>query len=488
MTQLFGTDGIRGGVGEWPLVPEFFLKLGQAAGKVLKTQPNASVVIGRDTRQSGVMLQNALSAGLLSCGINVIVLGVIPTTAVSWLVPQLNAEAGAVISASHNPVRENGIKFFNRCGQKLSECVEEEIEKLLLDERFQPVPDENRGRVVDGCSFHEIYTQDLLKEHPAGFLRDLVVVVDCANGAASNVAPDIFQRAGARVIAINASPTGFNINVNAGSEYVRRCPERLDEVIQQVQANFGLAFDGDADRVVLVDEEGTLIDGDHILGFLSRYLAEHDALLGGSVVTTTMRNNGLRHYVESAGLELYETPVGDKYVSDKLMQLWNENSELGKIGLGGEQAGHIILLDKDHITGDGIRAGLFVLRAFLESHYVTLAAFATGVGKTPQIIASAYVGNTVRFDKQHLETMQKELLRCHRWLLRANLRYSGTEPLFRVMLESDHTHTEEDLAQLAAEISERAQKLANQVGAEIDILNCTRGGLLAVPEETFIKD
>lgn len=487
MTQLFGTDGIRGVVGEWPLVPEFFLKLGQAAGKVLKTQPNASVVIGRDTRQSGVMLQNALTAGLLSCGVNVIDLGVIPTSAVSWLTPRLNAEAGVVISASHNPVRENGIKFFHKNGQKLSERLEEQIEKLLLDDRFQPLPDENPGRVVDGCSFHEIYTQDLLKEHPAGFLRDLVIVVDCANGAASHVAPDIFQRAGARVIAINSSPTGFNINVNAGSEYVRRCPERLGEVIQQVQANFGLAFDGDADRVVLVDEEGTLIDGDHILGFLSRYLAQHDALLGCSVVTTNMRNNGLKHYVESAGLQLYETPVGDKYVSDKLMQLWNENSAPGKIGLGGEQAGHIILLDKEHITGDGIRAGLFVLNAFLESRYHTLAAFATGVGKTPQIIASAYVGNTLRFDKQQLETMQLQLLRSHPWLLRANLRYSGTEPLFRVMLESDHSHTEEDLAHLAAEISERAQKLANQTDAEIDILNCTRGGLLAVPEKALTQ-
>jgi len=166
-----------------------------------------------------------------------------------------------------------------------------------------------------------------------------------------------------------------------------------------------------------------------------------------------------------------------------LMQLWNENSAPGKIGLGGEQAGHIILLDKEHITGDGIRAGLFVLHAFLESGHATLAKFATGVGKTPQIIASAYVGNSLRFDKQQLEMMQIQLLRNHRWLLRANLRYSGTEPLFRVMLESDHTHTEEDLAHLAAEISEQAQKLANQCGAEIDILNCTRGGLLAVPEK-----
>ncbi len=488
MIQLFGTDGIRGVVGEWPLVPEFFLKLGQAAGAVLKTQPNASVVIGRDTRQSGIMLQSALTAGLLSCGINVIDLGVIPTSAVSWLTPRLSAEAGVVISASHNPVGENGIKFFNKNGQKLPEQLEAEIEKLLLNERFRPKPAESLGRVVDGCSFHEIYTQDLLKEHPAGFLKDIVIVLDCANGAAANVAPDIFQRAGARVVAINASPTGFNINVNGGSEYVRRCPERLSEVIQQVHANFGMAFDGDADRVVLVDEEGTLIDGDHILGFLSRHLKQHDALLGDAVVTTNMRNNGLKHFVEMDNLTLFETPVGDKYVSDKLMQLWNEGPTAGKIGLGGEQAGHIILLDQEHITGDGIRAGLFVLHAFIESHHPTLAAFATGVGKTPQIIASAYVGNVARYDKAQLEAMQKDLMAKNPWLLRVNMRYSGTEPLFRVMLEADHTHTEADLAHLAAEISESAQKLAGQTGAEIDILNCTRGGMLAVPEKVLVQE
>ncbi len=400
MTQLFGTDGIRGVVGEWPLDPEAFLKLGQAAGQVLKTNQNTSVIIGRDTRQSGIVLQSALTAGLLSSGVSVIDVGVIPTSAISWLVHRLNAEAGVVISASHNPVRQNGIKFFNKTGQKLPESIEEQIETLLLDETFKLPARDDFGRVVDGSSFREIYAQDLLQEHPVGFLKDLVIVVDCANGAASWIGPDIFQRAGARVVAINASPSGSNINLNAGSEHVRRSPEKLTEIIHQHQANFGLAFDGDADRVVFVDEEGTLIDGDHILGFLARYLHQHGDLLADSVVATNMRNNGLKHFVESAGLALYETPVGDKYVSDKLLQLWAENSQPGKIGLGGEQAGHIILLDRDHVTGDGIRAALFVLHAYLESGSRTLAEFACGVGKTPQIIASAYVGNSARFGKQ----------------------------------------------------------------------------------------
>jgi phosphoglucosamine mutase len=481
--KYFGTDGIRGVTGEWPLVPEFFLKLGQAAGKVLKTEKSSTVIIGRDTRQSGVMLQNALSAGLLGSNMNIIDLGVIPTAAVSWLVSSIKAEAGIVISASHNPVQENGIKFFDRFGQKLSEKVEEEIEQLVLDEQFKPIPLGNLGRYVDGRSFHELYSQNLLREHASNFLAGLTIVIDCAHGAASYVAPDIFQRTGANIIAVNASPTGLNINYNAGSEYVRRFPDKFHQLIQQNGANCGLAFDGDADRVVFVDEEGTLIDGDHMLGFLSRYLDQRGILLERSVVTTTMRNEGLKRYVESANMQMFETPVGDKYVIEKLMQLWTRNTEKGKIGLGGEQAGHIILLDEEHITGDGLRTGLFVLNAFVESKSNSLAEFAAGVGKTPQIIASAYVGSGEKYGKQELQLMETNLLKTYPKLIRANLRYSGTEPLLRTMLESDNSYTEDDLARIAVEISHKAQELAKQPNRKIDILNCTRGGSIKVQEK-----
>jgi len=481
--KLFGTDGIRGVVGEWPLIPEFFLKLGQAAGQVLRTENNTTFIIGRDTRQSAVMLQDALTAGLLSSNISVVDIGIIPTSAVSWLVPHIKAEAGIVISASHNPVQENGIKFFGKSGQKLAETMEEKIEQLLFDESFQPKPESNLGRYVDGESFSELYNQDLLKEHSFGFLAGLTIVVDCAHGAASYVAPSIFQRAGANVIAVNASPTGMNINFNAGSEYVRRSPEKFREIISQYQANFGLAFDGDADRVIFVDEEGTLIDGDHMLGFLSRYLNERGVLLERSIVTTSMRNEGLKRLVESENLELHETPVGDKHVVDKLMQLWDKSSKRGKIGLGGEQAGHIILLDEEHVTGDGIRTALFVLDAYKESGSHTLAEFAAGVQKLPQIIASAYVGNGERLDKQELQTMEANLLNSYPGLLRANLRYSGTEPLFRIMLESEKSYTEEDLAMIATEISQKVQKIANQPDGSLDILNCTRGGLLKIQSQ-----
>jgi len=476
--KYFGTDGIRGTIGELPMIPEFFLRLGQSSGEVLKAGQNSTILIGRDTRQSGVMLQHALSAGLLSNNINVVDLGIIPTAAVSWLVSSIKADAGIVISASHNPVQENGIKFFDRSGQKLSEKAEREIEDLLLDKNFQPKPQSNTGRYVDGKSFQELYSQDLLKEHPSNFLAGLTIVIDCAHGAASYVAPDIFQRTGANIIATNASPTGLNINFNSGSEYLRRSPDKFHEIIKQNGANFGLAFDGDADRVVFVDEDGALIDGDHMLGFLSRYLNQRGQLLENSVVTTSMRNEGLKRFVESANIQMYETPVGDKYVIETLMQLWNQNTEKGKVGLGGEQAGHIILLDESHITGDELRTALFVLNAFMHSKSRTLAEFAAGVGKIPQIIASAHVGNGDRYSNKELQIMEQEIFSKRPGLLRANLRYSGTEPLFRIMLESENMYTEKDLAETAIEISRKVQEHSKQSNHSIDILNCTRGGIV----------
>jgi len=320
-----------------------------------------------------------------------------------------------------------------------------------------------------------------LKEHSSNFLAGLTIVIDCAHGAASYIAPDIFQRTGAKIIAINASPTGLNINFNSGSEFVRRFPAKLHEIVKQNGADFGLAFDGDADRVVFVDEDGTLIDGDHMLGFLSRYLGQRGILLENSVVTTTMRNEGLKKFVESENIQIYETPVGDKYVIDKLMQLWNKNTEKDKIGLGGEQAGHIVLLDNEHITGDGLRTALFVLNAYVESKNNTLAEFAAGVGKTPQIIASAQIGhNNNKYNQSELRLMEKEMLSAYPGLLRVNLRYSGTEPLFRIMLESENSYTEKDLARIAVEISRKVQEHSRHQNGSIDILNCTRGGTVNI--------
>lgn len=482
MARYFGTDGIRGVVGETPLTPEFFLQLGLAVGAAIHSgEKPLSMIVGRDTRQSGEMLQSALAAGLLARGVDVIDAGVIPTAGVAWLLRRLGLQAGAVISASHNPVDQNGVKFIDAGGFKFPEALENDIEARLANgPAGAPRPGAARlGHITDGRSLHETYKQGLLEEHAPSFLSGLSVVIDCSNGAASHFAPDVLSRAGARLITLYASPDGANINSGCGSEVARRSPGELGALIRRFGADFGLAFDGDADRVVFVDAQGNLIDGDHMLGFLARYLEQQGLLLAGSVVTTQMRNTGLKHYLESAGLRVYETPVGDKYVVEKLFELRASSTEAGRFGLGGEQAGHIDIVNELFTTGDGIRTALFVMRAYLESGAPSMELFAAGVGKTPQIIASAYVGRGARYDRQALGEMESQLQRASPGLSRANLRYSGTEPLLRVMLESDGRQSEHDLAWLAWKICRDAQNLAQVQDGEIDILNCTHGGVIA---------
>lgn len=481
MTKLFGTDGMRGAVGDWPLVPDFILKLGVEVGiELLSSAAQPVIVIGRDTRASGQMLQSALTAGLLACGIDVIDAGVIPTSGIAYLIRRLGLNAGAVLSASHNPAEQNGIKFFDQNSLKLPEQIEERIEARLLREGSTDysAAASRQGRLTDGRLLQELYLQGLLADHDDFSLQGLRLLIDCSNGAASYLAADVFRRAGAVPIVIHASPTGDNINLGCGSEMVRRSPETMSVQIKQHQAHFGMAFDGDADRVVFVDEEGNLIDGDHILGFLARYLAQSNQLLANAVVTTNMRNGGLKRFLEGAGLTLYETPVGDKYVVEKILELRRQTEDRRQIGLGGEQAGHIDLVSDPFMTGDGIRTALFVLRAYLESGAHSMTSFANGIGKTPQIIASAYVGKGARYEKQALKEIEEGLLIDHPGLTRVNLRYSGTEPQMRVMIEADHTYNEADLAKIAWQICRNAQKIADSEDGFIDILNCTRGGVI----------
>ncbi|MBM4422804.1 MAG: phosphoglucosamine mutase [Chloroflexi bacterium] len=484
MPRLFGTDGIRGTVGEWPLVPEFALRLGQAAGAVLASRASKrpSVIVGRDTRQSGPMLQSALTAGLLSAGVDVLDADVITTPGVSWMVRRLNADAGAVISASHNPVEQNGIKFFGASGIKLPEAVEEEIETLADPQPGDPPPTfsaaKRLGRVMDSRGMHERYIESLLAEHPDLRLDGVTLVVDCANGAASRFAPDLFSRLGAQVTAVHASPSGLNINAEAGSEFVRQRPEKIGGLVRSYEAKFGIAFDGDADRVIFLDEQGGVVDGDHMLGMLARYFEGRRMLMAHAVVTTTMRNSGLKAFVEKAGLKFHETPVGDKYVVEKLMSLQTAVTPKAMIGLGGEQSGHVVLLDSEHSTGDGMRTALFVIRAFVESRAGSMSEFAAGIGKTPQVIASADVGRGPRLDRASLDGMEKQALDSTPGLTRINLRYSGTEPKFRAMLESDGQQSEEALAAMALRICRLAQSAAGADRAEVEIQNCTRGGLM----------
>jgi len=483
MTGLFGTDGIRGTVGNWPLVPEFFLEIGKSVGRILiSDNKNAIFVVGRDTRSSGPMLQSALVSGLMASGVVVIDAEVIPTSGVSWLIKKMGAAAGAVISASHNPVEQNGIKFFDADGKKLSPDTERKIERIALIkkkvEAETMIPSWKIGRATNGGVLHELYIQALLSEHPNRFLEGINIVIDCANGAASWIAPQVFDRASARVIALNSSPTGENINVKCGSEHIRRYPGEMGSLIQHYRADFGLAFDGDADRVAFVDNTGKLIDGDYILGLLAHFLGEHGLLLANSVVTTTMRNTGLKTYVESSGFKMFETRVGDKYVVEKLNELKSQNNQSVQYGLGGEQSGHVILLNDEFTTGDGIRTALYLIHAYLESGFNLMENFTESINKTPQIIASAHVGPGPRIDRNDLDSLEKQIIDITPGINRINLRYSGTEPIFRVMLESDHESTEEDLAQIAYMLCKDAQKTSGVKDGTIDILNCTRGGLI----------
>lgn len=483
MTRLFGTDGIRGNVGEWPLIPEFFLTLGKAVGFVLSTNHKpATMVVGRDTRRSGQMLQAALTAGLLSGGVKVIDLGEIPTSGIAWVTRHLHFDAGAVISASHNPIEQNGIKFINREGLKFPEALEDEVEKVCNTQTSLSNMGKNwnnLGDLRDGKALHELYKASLLSEHLPRFLEGLKVLVDCANGAASEFAPEVLSKAGAQVVAIHSSTTGDNINKACGSEFARRYPAKIHQLINEFEVDFGISFDGDADRVVFVDESGNLIDGDHMLGFLARYLHQSGRLVSNVVVTTQMRNTGLKNYLESLGIQMIETPVGDKYVVEKIQELRKSAIMTSQgLGLGGEQAGHIDLVNDDFTTGDGIRTALFVLQAYLDSGASSLSEFAAGVGKTPQIIASAFVGSGARMDKRSLADLETEIMNNNPGLIRLNLRYSGTEPLFRTMIESDGSINEDGLAKIAYQVSRLVQNHA-QVGDEfIDILNCTRGGIL----------
>ncbi|MBN2551023.1 MAG: phosphoglucosamine mutase [Anaerolineales bacterium] len=490
MTEYFGTDGVRGVVGEWPLVPEFCLYLGQVAGAVLgEVKKSPTVVIGRDTRQSGQMLQEALTAGFLASGANVIDLGVVPTPGVAWILRSIGAEAGVVISASHNPPEQNGIKFFGNTGRKLPEDEERRMEQLLQpfisgessegQNRFVR-GSSKQGRLQDGKLLVEQYIQGLIDEHPGLNLGGMTIVLDCANGAAYQVAPEVFGRLGARTVVIHASPNGWNINASAGSEHVRRQVRDIGMLIEYYQADLGLAFDGDADRVILVDEKENLVDGDHMLGILARYLGQQGKLLSRSVVTTWMRNSGLHKYLEQLDIGMFETPVGDRYVVEKLLELSEAAPNSAAIGLGGEQSGHIVLVDEAHSTGDGVRTALYVIRALRETGQGSLSSFIAEVGKVPQIIASADVGHGPRMSKADLSALEARVLNDHPGLLRVNLRYSGTEPLFRVMLESDGGLDENALALIAIGLCRQMQHLAGAADGAIDILNSTRGGVIEV--------
>jgi phosphoglucosamine mutase len=437
--KYFGTDGVRAVAGQTPLTAEWTLKLGAAAGEVFKAQTRKPVVvIGRDTRRSGDMLEAALAAGLTARGVDVIHLGVIPTPGVSYLTRQLGAIAGVVISASHNPFEDNGIKFFGANGEKLSDTLELEIE-ANLERSLEPVIGTKMGTVNDYREAERIYSNFLLEHTPD--LSGMRIALDCANGATFKIAPRVFQRAGADVFAVYTTPDGKNINLNCGSTH----PNHLQQIVREGNFDLGIAFDGDGDRAILVDGSGELVHGDHMLYITAIHRHER------TVVATIMSNMGLEVKLREHGIGLERTAVGDRYVHERLL-------ERG-LTLGGEQSGHVLFLDAAP-TGDGILTALQTVKAVRASGK-SLETWRNELVMFPQTLVNVRVsvdGPTNKHSiSKHAEVVEA-VSTAEKTLEgrgRVNLRPSGTEPLVRVMIEGPNEEEIHTLAESIASVIRR---------------------------------
>jgi phosphoglucosamine mutase len=434
LARLFGTDGVRG-VANSQLTSELAFRLGQAGAYVLsKEHPHPRILIGKDTRISGDMLEAALVAGICSVGADVLRVGVLPTPGIALLARTLDVSAGVVISASHNPVEDNGIKFFDSTGFKLPDAIEDEIERIVLSEEKPwkvPIGGEV-GRVIEINDAGRRYI-DFLKD-TVGRLDGLKVVLDCANGAASYVGPVVLREFGVEVIPICNTPDGVNINAVCGSTH----PEQLQRAVLEHGANMGLALDGDADRLIVVDELGNILDGDFIMVICALAQKERGTLAENSVVVTVMSNLGLHIALKEAGVAIYETQVGDRYVMEELIKTGAK--------LGGEQSGHIIFLDHN-TTGDGLLTALHLL-AVVKERQVQLSQLASQMQRLPQVLLNATVQHKDRLmqDERVLEKV-KEAENALGGRGRVLVRPSGTESLIRVMVEGPDQGKLKELAQ-----------------------------------------
>ncbi len=427
--KYFGTDGVRGRVGESPITPDFVMRLGHAAGRVLAAGQelplgeHASVLIGKDTRISGYMLESALQAGLSAAGVDIYLAGPMPTPAVAYLTRALRLQAGIVISASHNPFEDNGIKFFSADGNKLPDAVEHAIE-ARLDQPLEIMPSAQLGKARRLNDAAGRYIEFCKSTFPNNLdLRGLKLVVDCAHGAAYHVATHVFHELGAEVISIGVQPDGININRDCGATH----PQALAKAVKAHRAHLGVAFDGDGDRLAMADQDGKLYDGDQLLFVIAQFRRKHKLLKGG-VVGTLMTNLGMEQALAGIGIAFTRAAVGDRYVLEKLVEKdWQ---------LGGENSGHIICLDK-HTTGDGIVSALQVLHA-LRAEGQGLAQLCNGVRLYPQVLVNVKTRKGFDFKaddkiRDALKATQIRLGNKGRVLLRA----SGTEPVIRVMVEGE---------------------------------------------------
>ncbi len=435
--RYFGTDGIRGRVGQSPMTAEFVMKLGWAAGMVLSRQERGHVVIGKDTRISGYIFEAALEAGLAAAGLDVTLMGPMPTPAVAYMTQAQRATAGIVISASHNPYYDDGVKFFNGDGFKLPDSTELEIEEML-DQPMKMVEsrhlgkvhrlEDSRGRYIEFCK-NSIPFRTTLK--------GMRIVLDCANGATYHVAPNIFRELGADVFEMGVSPNGLNINKDCGALH----PQNMRSMVLEKGADLGIAFDGDGDRLMMMDATGEVMDGDEILFVIAKSQLVSGGL-GGGVVGTLMSNLGLEHALKTQGIQFERANVGDRYVMEKLLSKgWF---------IGGESSGHIIALNQT-TTGDGIIAALQVLNWMVDKG-LTLAEARMGMHKYPQVMINVPIAHKINPDdypqiQQAVESAEHELANKGRVLLRP----SGTEPLIRVMVEGE---SDEQVGTLARQIAD----------------------------------
>lgn len=446
MRKLFGTDGIRGVANREPMTPETMVKVGRAAAHLLKgSAARSAIVIGKDTRLTGYMLETALTAGITSMGVDVLLVGPLPTPGIAFITRSLRADAGVVISASHNPYEDNGVKFFSGDGLKLPDALEQKIEELIFSgevDGIRAAPREigKAFRINDAVGRYIEFAKNTL---PKGMtLKGMRVVVDCANGAAYKVSPTVLKELNADVVALNVQPDGMNINKGCGSLH----PEALRRAVVKHKAHAGFAHDGDADRVLFVDERGELVDGDHILALCALDLKREGRLTQDTVVATVMSNLGLEGAMQEAGIKVVRTPVGDRYVLEEMLAKG--------YALGGEQSGHIIFLEHN-TTGDGIVTALQVL-ATMRRQGKRLSELSACMTTYPQVLINVQVRR--RSDMEGLPRVQEAIRAAEARLGKTGrvlVRLSGTEPVARVMLEGQDQRTIERLAQEIALVIEK---------------------------------
>lgn len=447
--RYFGTDGIRGRANKFPMTAEVAMRVGMAAGLSFQRGSHRHrVVLGKDTRLSGYMIENALVAGLCAAGMDVFLLGPIPTPAVAMLVRSLRADIGVMISASHNPYHDNGIKLFGPDGYKLSDQIEARIEAMLDDDIEMALADSDglgRAKRVDGV--HDRYIEFAKRTLPRSMsLSGLRIVVDCANGAAYKVAPAALWELGADVVAINVDPNGININKECGSTD----PAELQRKVHEVRADIGIALDGDADRVVIVDEQGELVDGDQIMALIAESWHQSGRLAGGGVVSTIMSNLGLERFLGGLKLQLHRTKVGDRYVVEHMRE--------HGLNVGGEQSGHIVLSDFS-TTGDGLVSALQVL-ACIKRANKPVSEVAKKFEPVPQLLKNVHISGGKPLEdapvKAAIEDARIRLGKGGRLVIRP----SGTEPLIRVMAEGDDQKLVETVVDDLVEVISHARSAA----------------------------